>query len=381
MMQVKRYIAATFAEALIQAKNELGTDAVIVESKKVRVGGFLGFFGREMTELTVAVDTKPNPKPMPRPMQPPPAPTPAPAPTQDSTPQVVVPLATTAPPVNTAAITNLEREMAGLRSALTQLLEKGAEAPELTGFAKSAHDRLVDRGVEEAAALAIAKGLPAEAGEQELKDEILRLIGPSAAIDVQKGQRKVVALVGPTGVGKTTTLAKLAAHFTLDRGLDVALITSDTFRIAAIEQLRTYASILGVPLYTADRPEEVGVALMETAHKDLVLCDTSGRSHRDDERMAELRELLAVLRPDETHLVISLNMNPRDAYQLLDYYLPLGVNRLTFTKLDEASAPGLLLNIKLRCQQPVGYLTHGQSVPDDIMAADQADFAKLLVGA
>lgn len=260
--------------------------------------------------------------------------------------------------------------MAGLRSA-----------PELAGYAKVAHDRLVERGVEEAAALAIAKGLPAEAGEQELKEEILRLIGPGAGIDAQKGQRKVVALVGPTGVGKTTTLAKLAAHFTLDRGLDVALITSDTFRIAAIEQLRTYASILGVPLYTTDRPEEVGLALKETAHKDLVLCDTSGRSHRDEERMAELQELLAVLRPDETHLVVSLNMNPRDAYQLLDYYLPLGVNRLTFTKLDEASAPGLLLNIKLRCQQPIGYLTHGQSVPDDILSADKADFAKLLVGA
>jgi flagellar biosynthesis protein FlhF len=423
MMQVKRYMAPTFAEALIQAKNELGTDAVIVESKKLRVGGIFGLFGREMTELTVAVDTRATQRPVPvarpaqpasrpvtepaaqaAPVQPPvhtpvqaaipgqvPAPAPIPAP---GVPDPTGALARAQRQLSTAlqaeslppgALVNLEQEMASLRVAVSRLLEKsGAVAAGLHGFGRQVFDTLTARGVEEATALEIGQRLT-RADEPEgrviLQQELTRLMGSTAPIEVKKGQRKIIALVGPTGVGKTTTLAKLAAHFTLDRGLDVGVITSDTYRIAAIDQLRTYADILGVPLYAVDRPEEAATALMETRSKELVLVDTGGRNFRDPARMEELRELLAVLRPDETHLVIPLNINPRDAFDALDAFLPLGVNRLTFTKLDETTSPGLILNLKMRCDAPVGYLTHGQSVPDDIIPADQADFTKILMGA
>ncbi len=274
--------------------------------------------------------------------------------------------------------------MAGLRAAVSKLLEQhGDAAMGLHGFGREVFDTLLSRGVSEAAALELGQICRTDdpEGRAILQRELQRLIGPTAPIEVKKGQRRIIALVGPTGVGKTTTLAKLAAHFTLDRGLNVALITSDTFRIAAIEQLRTYADILGVPIYAVDRPEEAAQALLETKEKDLVLVDTGGRNFRDEARMAELRELLAVLRPDETHLVTSLNTNPRDAFDALDSFLPLGVNRLTFTKLDETTSPGLILNLKLRTEAPVGYLTHGQSVPNDIIPADEADFTKILMGA
>jgi len=111
-----------------------------------------------------------------------------------------------------------------------------------------------------------------------------------------------------------------------------------------------------------------------------VLIDTGGRSHKDEERMAELQELLAIAQPDETHLVVSLNTNPKDVHRMLERYLPLGVNRFIFTKIDETSAPGLLLNIRLRSDVPVSYISTGQSVPDDLTPADAVDYSKLFMG-
>lgn len=405
MMQVKRYMAPTFAEALIQAKNEMGTDAVIVESRKLKVGGIFGLFGREMTEITVAVDQRPSARPAPAPRSAAPAApastpvAPAPVVAAPAAPQayqayeapqpvaaapVASPVIT--PPAGGESISSLQQEMVSLKTAVTLLLENQTSAAvlrDLQGYGREVFEALVKAGVEEKAALTIGQQVAAggEQGHAYLQQELRRLMGPGAPIAVEAGQRRIVALVGPTGVGKTTTLAKLAAHFTLERGLRVGLVTSDTFRIAAIDQLRTYADILGIRVYTVERPEDAALALKETVDCDLVLVDTGGRNHRDKERMAELRDLLAVLHPDETHLVVSLNINPRDVYEMLEHYVPLGVNRFIFTKLDEASSPGLLLNIRLKYDKPVGYVTHGQSVPDDIIPADEVDFTKLLMGA
>lgn len=381
MMQMKRYVAPTFAEALIHAKHELGTDAMIVESKKLRVGGFLGFFARQMTELTVAVDQPAAGK---TPTRPAPA---AVAAYRTAGANPAAPVVAAAPGTPSAgSINGLEREVAALRATVSRLVERGMEpapVPQLQGYGRKVFDGLVLKGVDEAAALNIAQRVQFDSGDSEsaLRQELNRLLGPAAPTELAPGHRKVVALVGPTGVGKTTTLAKLAAKFALEYGRNVGLITSDTFRIAAIEQLKTYADILGVPLHTVDSPAQAAQAMKETAHCDLVLVDTGGCNYKDHERMAELRDTLAVLRPDETHLVFALTANPRDAFEALEYYLPLGVNRLTFTKLDEAVAPGLLLNMRMRCNQPVGYLTHGQTVPDDLIPADRADFAKILLGA
>lgn len=374
MMQVKRYVAPTFAEALIAAKAELGAEAMIVESKKVHIGGIFGFFRRTVTELTMAVDQPTGQQAR--------AAQPAVSVARPVTPAAPV----VEPPVATVNLSVLEREMAAMKAMVARLAERSlspATVTQLRGYGRRVFEDLVARGVDETAALDIGQrvGNENDSGPDALRRELSRIMGPAAPIDVRHGERKIVALIGPTGVGKTTTLAKLAAQFTLERGLRVALITSDTFRIAAIEQLRTYADILGVPLYAVDSPADAAHAMQETSRCDLVLVDTGGRNHRDAQRMQELRDLLAVLRPDETHLVFSLTANPKDAFEALDYYLPMGVNRLTFTKLDEASSPGILLNLRMRCNHPVGYLTVGQSVPDDLVPADRADFTKILLGA
>ncbi|MBP2017010.1 flagellar biosynthesis protein FlhF [Symbiobacterium terraclitae] len=403
MMQVKKYVAPTYAEALILAKNELGTDAVIVESRKVRIGGIFGLFGREMTELTVAAERRPEPYRPSRPTPSRPAAAAArQAPATPAGPGAPAPSAVPAVPVTADAsgagappaaahggvadLTGLRRELADLRQAVTRLVEVRPDPTallELKGYGRKVYEQLLDAGVEEGLALAVSRkvGTHATKGRALLRAELSRVMGPGAPIHVEQGRRQVVALVGPTGVGKTTTLAKLAAHFALERGLKVGLITADTFRIAAVDQLRTYADILSIPLYTVERPAEVTQALAHTAGADVVLLDTGGRSHRDEERMAELQELLATARPDETHLVVSLNTNPRDAHRMLERYLPLGVNRLIFTKADETSAPGLMLNIRLRSDLPVSYITAGQAVPDDLTPADTVDYCKLFMGA
>jgi flagellar biosynthesis protein FlhF len=372
MMHVKRYIAPTYAEALIQAKNELGTEAMIVESKKVKIGGLFGLFGRTVTELTMAVDSPAGAKP----------------PAAGRTRGYGAPALPPAPAESIAAAipAGIERELSALRTAVARLAERTAGdsgALKLQGYGRFVYESLLTRGVDEAAALDIGQRVGDEgpAGHRVLAEELGRLLGPGRPTAVQPGQRQVLALIGPTGVGKTTTLAKLAAHFGLEKGLKVGLITSDTYRIAAIEQLRTYADILGQPLHPVDTPEDVARAVRETADCDVVLVDTGGRNHRDAKSMTELRDILAVLRPDETHLVCSLTTNPRDTFEALEHYLPLGVNRLTFTKLDEAAAPGILLNVRMRCKQPLGYITCGQSVPEDIIPADRADFTKILLGA
>lgn len=283
MMQVKRYVAPTFAEALIHAKNELGTEAMIVESKKLRVGGFMGFFARQMTELTVAVD-QPNA---------------GKAPARSPQAAVAAYRAAGENPAHSApapgapmsgSLNTLEREVAALRSTVSRLVEQGTGTlppPLLQGYGRKVFEGLVLKGVDEAAALDIAQRVQSENGDSEsaLRQELTRLLGPAAPTEVAPGHRKVVALVGPSGVGKTTTLAKLAAKFALEQGHNVGLITSDTFRIAAIDQLQTYADILGVPLFAVDSPAQTAQAMKETAHCDLVLVDTGGCNYKDHERM------------------------------------------------------------------------------------------------
>lgn len=380
MMQVKRYVAPTFAEALIAAKNELGPEALIVETRKLRKGGLFGLFGRVMTEVTAAAD-KSGKVPLAS----------VKLPTQPQAPAhgaPAAPLPRVAVESGGGSLGELEREIKGLRSMMTRLLQQEqphAAHPVLSGPGQEIYDRLRQRGVADEVAREIGQrvGEAVEGGEgpaAALELELARILRPAPVASVSPGRRKVIALTGPTGVGKTTTLAKLAARYTMQHGLRVALVTCDTFRIAAIEQLRTYADILGVPLYTVDTPQDAADAMAKTRGYDLVLVDTAGRSHRDQPKMAELGELLTLLRPDETHLVVSLTASSDDARMIMDAYLPLGANRLTLTKLDEAAMPGSILNLTSRCGQPLGYVTTGQSVPDDILPAATADFRRIVLG-
>ena len=194
------------------------------------------------------------------------------------------------------------------------------------------------------------------------------------------GTRRVVALVGPTGVGKTTTVAKLAANFKLAHGVRAGLVTVDTYRIAAVEQLRTYAEIIDLPLAVANDPGEMRRAIDELGDVDLVLIDTAGRSPRDEVKIRELADFLPQARPDEVHLVLERRgrraepaMRPSSGSPMVQ------ADRLILTKLDEADGLGGVLAVLGQANRPVSYLTTGQAVPDDIEPADRTRLARLIL--
>jgi flagellar biosynthesis protein FlhF len=193
------------------------------------------------------------------------------------------------------------------------------------------------------------------------------------------GTRRIVALVGPTGVGKTTTVAKLAANLKLTQGARVGLITVDTYRIAAVEQLKTYAEIIDLPLAVVNDPSEMPRALDELGSVEVVFIDTAGRSPRDEVKIRELSEFLEQARPDETHLVLSAVAGPRSLQAALERFSTVAVDRLILTKLDEADSLGALLAVLGQSNRPVSYITTGQAVPDDIEPANRKRLARLIL--
>jgi len=194
------------------------------------------------------------------------------------------------------------------------------------------------------------------------------------------GRRKVVALVGPTGVGKTTTIAKLAANFRLRDGVKMGLVTVDTYRVAAVEQLRTYAEIIDLPMKVVTSPLEMRRALDELIGLDLVLIDTAGRSPRDDLQIQELKTLLAEADVDEVHLVMSLTSSVRSIEETAKKFASANVTSLLLTKLDEAAGLGAMLSVAQKVAFPISYLTTGQDVPDDIEPARAGRISRLILG-
>jgi flagellar biosynthesis protein FlhF len=191
--------------------------------------------------------------------------------------------------------------------------------------------------------------------------------------------RRVIAFIGPTGVGKTTTIAKLAANFRLKEGKRVGLLTIDTYRIAAVDQLRTYADIIEVPLQAVLTPAELQQAIQSMSQMDVVLIDTAGRSQNNPLRLNQLRGFLAAASPDEVHLVISATANQRCLRSAMDRFCPMGVNRIIMTKFDEAETFGVILTASTAGKGPLSYVTAGQEVPDDIAQADARRLAQAIV--
>ncbi|MDA7978349.1 MAG: flagellar biosynthesis protein FlhF [Pirellulales bacterium] len=189
-------------------------------------------------------------------------------------------------------------------------------------------------------------------------------------IKLEPGRRRIVALVGPTGVGKTTTIAKLAANFRLRDKRKVGLITVDTYRIAAVEQLRTYADIIDLPMQVVSSPREMREAAGRMSGMDLILMDTAGRSPRDEVKIHELKAFLDEAQATDVHLVLSAVTGANTLVRTAERFKIVGAGGLILTKLDEATAMGNLLPLLRSGDFPLRYVTNGQNVPDDIEAAE-----------
>jgi flagellar biosynthesis protein FlhF len=204
-------------------------------------------------------------------------------------------------------------------------------------------------------------------------------IAVAGEINVAASHRRIVALVGPTGVGKTTTIAKLAANLRLRQQKQVGLVTVDTYRIAAVEQLRTYADIMDLPMEVVSTPRDMRRALARMNDLDVVLMDTAGRSPRDDLRLQELRTMLAEAQADEVHLVLSSAASAESLKKTASQFSGVGATSLILTKLDESTGLGNALPMLRSVSLPVSYVTDGQNVPDDIAAADAALLARRML--
>ena len=453
-MQVKTVRASSVKEAMEQIKDELGSDAVLLHTKKYREGGVLG--GAEMIEVTAAVDETQARVPRAPSVYVPPAepilpsnvlnqyrmsapvpqegaatalpargvlpsydtssygtelPTQQPYTGQEEAarlvetyppPSAAAPqtlpsyeaMALTPPPMVSAAeeveddgsaerIRLLEDELAQMKTMLASMMAANQPKEVVT-----IQDTLRRQEVRED----LCEDLSSKVS---VADVNLDSLDPRAA-DVLSGYlsqvmkftdglhlgnrgSRVVAFIGTTGVGKTTTLAKVAAHFVLEQNLKGALITADTYRISAVEQLKKYAEILGLPVEVVYSAADLRKAIARHRSKDFILVDTAGRSQYNEFQMEELKELLAAHPRMEKHLVISATTKEADAAEIMQRFSACKPDRIIFTKTDETCAVGMVLNLLAGKELPLSFLSNGQSVPDDIIPATADRLAELLL--
>jgi len=437
-MRLKTFRASTMADALSQVKKDLGKDAVILHTRSYKAGAIFGFGGRPTVEITASIDVNTPPRQArTRAEQPEPVPTqhaagsrinpsalgraygiaapvvvpvapPAPAPParQDADNPPSIPAAATSLsplrpiPSSSASVdtpSDLRDELAAIKRMVGQVLQSAPgiatlAAPPMPRALVDHYMKLIEADVSREIADDITAAVRGELTGQELADEgivrqaILRHIeallpesDTPLPLRPAEGRPLTIALIGPTGVGKTTTVAKLAAAYKLRHGKKVGLITADTYRIAAVEQLRTYANIIGVPLKVVMTPQEMAAACEEFADMDAVLIDTAGRSPSDSPRLAELGEFLRAARPHQTHMVLSSVLGDAAMLRAVERYQSLKPDHLIFTKLDEAASYGVLLNIARQLDARLSYITTGQEVPDDIEPGRTDRLARLIL--
>jgi len=442
-MQIKRYRGADMAEALQKVKEELGTEAIILSTRQVRGGGGkFGLFGKPMLEVTAARDMNgaadalglegglgsngdfPDPLAPPQPSSrwgallrgksatggEPPAGgfmRQMMARSRIETRQLLTPLQDDIQELKEIlhAVGDSQRatlreeedlhqiraEMGEMRQMMHQLNSSSAglreaDMPEnlVVLFQQMTfngmEDKFARRLVEEA-----AKNIPP--GELEdfsyvkifLARMLMKIVKVSGGIHVNEGQQKAVALIGPTGVGKTTTVAKLASEQMLKHNRKVALITVDTFRIAAVEQLKVYARIMGVPITVVNNKTELRQAMADHREADVVFIDTGGRSQRDELQMSELRKLFGGEDGIELALTLSCTTKDADMADITRRFGDLPLSAIHFTKLDESTTYGALINHAIRFKTPIGYLATGQKVPEDIEVASKERLVDLLL--
>ena len=284
---------------------------------------------------------------------------------------------------DTEKIQKLEDELAQMKTLLAQVMSKDQPKDKVQLQDALREQEVGEDILKDMAAQSMAGGTLLDRFDPQAKvilaDYLDKVVNFSEGIQLNRHGVRIVALIGATGVGKTTTLAKIAARFVLEKGVKAALVTADTYRISAVEQLKTYSDIIGLPLEIVYSPQELKVAIHKHRDKDLLLIDTAGRSQHNEYQMNELKEFLSVDKRIEKHLVMSATTKSRDAADILEKFSVCSPDRVIFTKTDETGTVGLILNLLSGKEIALSYLTNGQSVPDDIIPATPEKLADLLL--
>jgi flagellar biosynthesis protein FlhF len=291
---------------------------------------------------------------------------------------------------------SLSQEMDSLKNMVKDLLthSRRQQVPQVPEELLDYYTQLVRNQVTEEIAADVIRAVhkqlrpehlsQAQFVRQKVAEQLERLLPTSGPLCRSKRiGPHVAALIGPTGVGKTTTLAKLAANLKLRDKQQVGLITIDTYRIAAIDQLKKYADIIGAPLRVVASPEDLRDAVAAMSACQYVLIDTAGRSPNDTLKLNELKAFLGAAGPagpDEVHLVLSTTASQECVELAIERFADVRVDKIIFTKLDEAAHIGVVVNVVRKVNKPLSYVTTGQDVPDDIEVGRGRRLAQLIVG-
>ena len=397
-MIVKKYTGNTETEAVMKAKDDLGPNAVVLNVKTMKHRGFARIFRKDFIEITAALEEKEfaqtvnNKKP--------------------SFEAVANEALINASKQETKTVDKytspktgvIEEKLDSIHNMIRNQIkedEKNIQEDKNNKLVNSVnykslkliYNKLLENEVDEKYANAIINDIESSLKKESNLDSILSSVyqkiilklGEPASIE-DNDRKKVVFFIGPTGVGKTTTIAKLASDFKLNHNKTIAMITADTYRIAAVEQLNTYANILDVPVNVVYTPAEIVPNVMALMHHDMVFIDTAGRSHKNVEQREEIIEMINLVKQAgldvdiEIFLVLSVTTKYKDLVAIVNAFKSLEDKKLLFTKLDETNALGNVLNIRWYTDAPLSYTTYGQNVPDDIEKVDVQKLAKHLLG-
>ena len=428
-MTIKKFIGKTKEEAIAKAKEEFGEGAVVMNVKEVKPSGFFSFFKSVTYEVTAAIEEKDkfvNPvanQNVPKGTETInlaadekiviPAPTYV-APvaqsgvgtmtyaTTDMRTQVVTPAMDFSAANMASNRDEIERKLENLSNILEKKLSaeenKGNDIPETTiqnmesfKFMKMLYRTLLDNEVNEKYVNQILDEAEKMANTNSSVDVILSNVyqkmilkfGEPCSISTEGKKPKVVFFIGPTGVGKTTTIAKIASKYKVEEEKKVAFVTADTYRIAATEQLHIYANILDAPMSIVYSAEELNQSIEKFSDYDLIFVDTAGFSHRNETQRMDTKNLIDGLDEQynrEVFLVLSATTKYKDLLEIVDAYQTISKYKLIFTKLDETTSYGNLLNVRLYSGADLSYMTTGQNVPDDIEEFNSQRIVKQLLG-
>jgi flagellar biosynthesis protein FlhF len=378
-MRLKTYTVNNISQAIPMIKRDLGEDALILNTKKVKTGGFLGFFKQEKLEVIAAVDTNVSEKK-----------------------KNIESISTESKPLEKIEDTvviesensptkkdeNLEELMSELKS-LKQFMFQSIDEERLPDVLKALKTKLNDQGItvevqsELLGKLMLVLDQHPNYTEDKIhalaRKEIIKLIN---AHKKRPSRRKVdiICFIGPTGVGKTTTIAKIAADYLLNEDKKVGLITSDTYRIAAVEQLKTYSSILNIPIRVVESSADLTAAIDDLCDCDIILMDTAGRNYQQKQYIDDLKLMLPETKKIQINLVLSLTSKYEDMKKIIDNFQTIEMDQLILTKKDETSSSGAILNLIYHYSIPIRYIANGQNVPDDIVTVTPELIANFVLG-
>ncbi|RNF38742.1 flagellar biosynthesis protein FlhF [Planococcus salinus] len=362
-MRLKTYTVNNITEAMPMIKRDLGSEALILNTKKVKKGGLFGFFQKEKLEVIAAIETRATEKTESRekPQQQP------------------------QKPVEEKVTSELIDELKNIKQFMMQSIDDKSLPESLASLNRRLVKQDIDAGIRSdlMAKLLLETGRNPECTEQQIEElarqEIIRLIEGHQQSRSSKDP-DFICFIGPTGVGKTTTIAKIAADYMLREGKKVGLITSDTYRIAAVEQLKTYAGILDIPIKVVESSADLNEAMEDLAECEIILMDTAGRNYQQKQYIEELELLLPENNKVQINLVLSLTSKYEDMKKIIDNFQTIKMDQLLLTKKDETSSSGAILNLVHDYSIPIRYIANGQNVPDDILAVTPELIADFVLG-